>query len=214
VAGTAPVGFATLHELPHRFFVWLASKHTHAAAVIAPAVITAIITAATLLLLLVLLQLLLLLLLHIKPCPGKGQKKAFEVFVIPFFSEHSVLFPSKTNVSKFFYKKIDKRIENRFFSLYFVSTFLGLSRRGEFENTKKKHKKSTLVVFLASDPPTHPPRGSSMFFGAPLVRRDRWHMGLSLDIPQDAGNLTIGPRTTGTLFFCVLRPVLSLLLVS
>jgi hypothetical protein len=43
---------------------------------------------------------------------------------------------SKHIVSESFYKKIDKTIQKRFF-LDFLLKFLGISRRGEFENTIK-----------------------------------------------------------------------------
>jgi hypothetical protein len=59
----------------------------------------------------------------------------------------------KTNRVKTFNKKIDKKT-NQFPSIVLI-TFLGVSRRGEFENTIKTNiERGSSWSFFASDPPT------------------------------------------------------------
>jgi hypothetical protein len=73
-----------------------------------------------------------------------------------FLSDGSSCFAKKI-ASKIFYKTFDQKSQTDFFS----SRFWAIK--------KYQKNKSDLGPFLASDPPTHPPRGSPIFFfGGPL----------------------------------------------
>jgi hypothetical protein len=103
------------------------------------------------------------------PCqklfPKKSTTISMSVFPRHFFNPSFGCFSAmgvfqKNRVEKFLQKNRPK-IQNRCFSRFFLITFLGVSRRGEFKNTREKahrrcHRKtnSTPVLFW---PLTHPP---------------------------------------------------------
>jgi hypothetical protein len=71
----------------------------------------------------------------------------------------------KKIVSKRIYTKNRQKIQNRFFLDFLLSRFWALLGEGSSKTPLKSiNKNLALVLFLASDPPTHPPRGSPALF--------------------------------------------------
>jgi hypothetical protein len=90
----------------------------------------------------------------------------------------------KKTVSKSFYKKIDKKIQNRLFSIIFYQVFGRFSVRGVQKHHKKSQKKLTSPgTFSAPEEPTNHVKARHFVFEGPLWRRRRhwrWHWRVSV----------------------------------
>jgi hypothetical protein len=97
----------------------------------------------------------------------------FQVFLCAGSSKTQQKTFYKKNVSKGFYKQIDNKISNRFFSIFVYHVFGRFSVRGIRKHEKQISKKSLINpgTFLASEEPTKHVGSVTLFFECPLVSR-------------------------------------------